>query len=71
MENKLKFKMQEFQNNRLPVSVSGRVSPWPLRWSPSNPPAVSLQQMKLLNLYIKRAQTSASTSSSSSDISSY
>lgn len=37
----------------------------------SNPPAVSLQQMKLLNLYIKRAQTSTSNSSSSSDISSY
>lgn len=28
-------------------------------------------QMKLLNLYIKRAQTSTSNSSSSSDISSY
>ena len=37
------------------------------------PPAVGFValQMKLLNLYIKRAQTSTSNSSSSSDISSY
>lgn len=39
---------------------------------PLSPPSPTRPlQMKLLNLYIKRAQTSTSNSSSSSDISSY
>lgn len=53
--------------------TGSKVGPLPVcvtRALPSSEPAVSPRQMKLLNLYIKRAQTS-SNSSSSSDISSY
>lgn len=53
--------------------TGSKVGPLPVCFTgalPSSKAAVSLRQMKLLNLYIKRAQTS-SNSSSSSDISSY
>lgn len=53
--------------------TGSKVGPLPVCFTgalPSSNAALSLRQMKLLNLYIKRAQTS-SNSSSSSDISSY
>lgn len=53
--------------------TGSKVGPFPVCSStalPSSQAAILFPQMKLLNLYIKRAQTS-SNSSSSSDISSY